>query len=183
MAIIYLDNCCYNRPFDERTNVKNYLEREAVLLIMQMVYEGKISADTHRNGFPQQKQKQMDSIRSSGHQIIGSDVLAREMKMISNPEKRKDVEALYHAVISDVIEINEAIADRARKIMRQSSIRAFDSLHLASAETKADVLLTTDIKFMKAANRIGTKLKVQNPVSFILEVSENEQNHSFTKGQ
>lgn len=28
---IYMDNCCYNRLFDDRSNIKNYLEREALL--------------------------------------------------------------------------------------------------------------------------------------------------------
>ncbi len=109
--------------------------------------------------------------------IVGSDVLDWEMSMISNPDKRHQVEALYHAMVSGKIKTNDTIAKRAQQIMGQSSIRAFDSLHLASAETRADVLPTTDIKFMKAANRMGGTIKVQNPVSFILEVNENEYNH------
>ncbi len=157
MPVIYLDNCCYNRPFDERSNIKNYLEREAVLLIMQMAYEGK-------SGVP-------------GFRIVGSDVLLKEMRMIPDIEKRRDIELLYRAVISDEIKLNDRIADRAKQIMQQSSIRAFDSLHLASAEVGADVLLTTDIKFMKAANRMGTSIRVLNPVSFILEGNENECNN------
>lgn len=44
MIKIYLDNCCYNRPFDDRTNIKNYLEREAVLIIMQMAYNGEFES-------------------------------------------------------------------------------------------------------------------------------------------
>ena len=154
MPVIYLDNCCYNRPFDERSNIKNYLEREAVLLIMQMAYEGKS--------------------RVPGFRIVGSDVLLKEMRMIPDIEKRRDIELLYRAVISDEIKLNDRIADRAKQIMQQSSIRAFDSLHLASAEVGADVLLTTDIKFMKAANRMGTSIRVLNPVSFILEGNEIE---------
>ena len=83
MPVIYLDNCCYNRPFDERSNIKNYLEREAVLLIMQMAYEGKS--------------------RVPGFRIVGSDVLLKEMRMIPDIEKRRDIELLYRAVISDEI--------------------------------------------------------------------------------
>lgn len=58
--------------------------------------------------------------------------------------------------------------------MSSSSIKAFDSLHLASTEAGADILLTTDIKFMKAANRLDIGIKIQNPVDFVLEVSNNE---------
>lgn len=151
MITVYLDNCCYNRPFDDRSNIKNYLEREAVLLVMQMAYDGNC-------------------------QIVGSDVLRKEMALIIDEEKRRNVEALYYAMAAEIVEINDLIADRAKEIMEGSSIKAFDSLHLASAETKADVLLTTDIKFIKAADKFGSKIKVQNPISFILEVNGYEYN-------
>jgi len=62
MITVYLDNCCYNRPFDDRSNIKNYLEREAILLIMQMAYDGELH-------------------------IIGSEVLRKEMSKISNYDK------------------------------------------------------------------------------------------------
>ncbi|MCM1153758.1 MAG: hypothetical protein NC314_00895 [Roseburia sp.] len=39
---VYVDNCCYNRPFDDRTNIKNYLEREAVLLVFELAYAKQI---------------------------------------------------------------------------------------------------------------------------------------------
>lgn len=63
----------------------------------------------------------------------------------------------------------------------KKKLKSFDSLHLASAEAGADVLLTTDIKFMKAANRLNTKIRVRNPVNFLLEVSENEYGNSSDK--
>lgn len=149
---IYLDNCCYNRPFDDRSNIKNYLEREAVLLVMQMAFDG-------------------------NYQITGSEVLEKEMSLISNIEKRRNVEALYYSLIGESIKMDDAIASRAKEIMQHSSIKAFDSLHLASAEANADILLTTDIKFMKAATRLETKVKVMNPISFVLEVTDYEHNN------
>lgn len=87
------------------------------------------------------------------------------------------MEALYRSMINDVIRVNASIVKRAKEIVEQSSIKAFDSLHLASAATKADILLTTDIKFIKVANKLETKIKVQNPISFILEVNEHEYNN------
>ena len=42
MLTIYLDNCCYNRSFDDRSNIKNYLKREDMLIIIQMADEGSI---------------------------------------------------------------------------------------------------------------------------------------------
>lgn len=74
---IYLDNCCYNRLFDDRSNIKNYLEREAILIIMQKAYEGE-------------------------DEIIGSDILDIEISKIANPEKRGNVEGVYRTLVSNV---------------------------------------------------------------------------------
>ena len=92
-----------------------------MLIIMQIAYEGNIK-------------------------IVGSEVLQKEMSLISNNEKRRDVESIYNELTSAVIMLNGWIIRRAEEIMAQSSIKSFDSLHLASAETEADVLslLPTD---------------------------------------
>lgn len=37
MTRIYLDTSIYNRPFDDQTQPKIYLETQAVILILQMV--------------------------------------------------------------------------------------------------------------------------------------------------
>lgn len=107
--------------------------------------------------------------------INGSEVLLKEISKITDYEKRKNVEGLYQSIISETIVINEEIVNRAKTIMEQSSIKAFDSMHLACAEQSADVLLTTDTKFLKAANR--TKIHVKDPVTFILEVVESDYNN------
>lgn len=48
--------------------------------------------------------------------------------------------------------------------------RLFDSLHLASAEMGADVLLTTDSKFLKGSQRIHPNVLIKNPIEFVMEV-------------
>ena len=35
-----MDNCCFNRIFDDRKNVKNYLERETILIIFELIRNG-----------------------------------------------------------------------------------------------------------------------------------------------
>lgn len=142
---IYFDNCCYNRLFDDRSNIMNYLEREAVLIVMQKAYENEL-------------------------EIIGSDILEIEISKIKNNEKRNDVEGIYHALVTSCVRITSEIKERAIQIREVSSIKNFDSLHLASAEAGADVLLTTDIKFLKGCHRIDAKIEVKNPVEFVMEV-------------
>ena len=51
-----------------------------------------------------------------------------------------------------------------------------DSLHIASAEAgKADVVLTTDDKLIKACRGMVLKVRVMNPVSYLAEVIENDE--------
>jgi len=37
---IYLDNCCFNRPFDDQTQMKIKLESEAKLYIQDAIHNG-----------------------------------------------------------------------------------------------------------------------------------------------
>lgn len=112
-------------------------------------------------------------------ELVGSDILEIEMLKIRNDEKRSNVQGVYHALISDLIPVTSGLTQRAVQIRSMSNIRNFDSLHLASAELGADVLLTTDMKFLKGSQRIGLKIAVKNPVEFVMEVfgqdeSDNE---------
>lgn len=155
---IYFDNCCYNRLFDDRSNIKNYLEREAVLIVMQKAFENEL-------------------------EIIGSDVLEIEISKIRNDAKRNDVEGIYHALISNCVKANSAAKERAVQIGEISNIRNFDCLHLASAEIGADVLLTTDTKFLKSCRRMDLKVEVKNPVEFVMEVfGYDESDDENSKG-
>lgn len=146
---IYMDNCCYNRLFDDRSNIKNYLEREAVLLVLELIYEGQV-------------------------EIIGSDVLAKEMLAIKDVMKRKRIYAIYQNCVLESVFADKEIVQRAKDISKFAGTTSFDSLHLAIAEKNAEVFLTTDIKLVKASKRIDLSVKVMNPIEFIMEVTENE---------
>lgn len=52
---IYMDNCCYNRPYDEQSQMRIHLETEAKLHIQDMVKNGEVElvvsyALTYENG-------------------------------------------------------------------------------------------------------------------------------------
>ena len=40
---IYLDNCCFNRPFDDQRQIRIHLESEAKLFIQNLVLQNKIT--------------------------------------------------------------------------------------------------------------------------------------------
>ena len=142
---IYLDNCCYNRPFDDQTQERIHLESEAILAILQQGQSGK-------------------------YKIVGSDVLELEMERMHDIVKKQHVKDLYK--VSDIrIFYTKEIKERSEEIMNQSKIKTFDSLHIAMAEAaKADVMLTTDDKLERMAQKLELKVKVMNPLKFAWEV-------------
>ena len=145
MMKIYLDNCCYNRPFDDQTQERIHLESEAILTILK---RGEIGV----------------------YQIIGSDILRLEIERMSDGVKKQRVKELYQ-VASMSISYSEEIKDRAAEIVSTSKIRNFESLHIASAEVAGvDVLITTDDKLEKMAAKLNLKIKVMNPLKFAWEV-------------
>ena len=43
---IYLDNCCYNRPYDDQSQIRIHLETEAKLYIQELIKSGKLELVT-----------------------------------------------------------------------------------------------------------------------------------------
>lgn len=143
--IVYLDNCCYNRPFDDQTQERVHLESEAILTILKM--------------------GQMKRIV-----IAGSEILELEITRMPDENKKRKVLDLYKAADIHILYTSK-IRERSEAIMSVSKIRTFDSLHIAAAEeANADVLLTTDDKLEKMAEKLDLKTRVVNPLRFAWEV-------------
>lgn len=142
---IYLDNCSYNRILDDRSNSKIYYERNSIMIILELAEKSAIK-------------------------IIGSEMLIKEIDDTKDAYKKSVLEMLY-SLCSEEIIVDKTILNRAEIIRHSSNIKYKDSIHLACAEAaNADVLLTTDIKFMNNSNRIKTYTKVMNPNQYLLEV-------------
>ena len=145
---IYLDNCCFNRPFDDLSDDKVRLECEAVLTII-------------------------DRCESGLWDVFSGDVLDDEIDRMANAIKKQKVLKLYSSASAN-IEINDKIVSRAKEFQSEN-IKPFDAFHLASAEyAGADVLLTTDKKFVNRALQSNAKVKVKNPVVWLTEVLLDE---------
>ncbi len=143
--IIYLDNCCYNRPFDDQTQERIHLESEAILTVLKM--------------------GQMKRVI-----IAGSEILTLEINHMMDDNKKRKVMDLYKVADMHIF-YTDKIRQRSADIMSVSKIRTFDSLHIAAAEeANADVLLTTDDKFEKMAEKLDLKTRVVNPLKFVWEV-------------
>ena len=140
---IYLDICCFNRPFDDQSQLRIKLESEAKLAIQE-------------------------DIRSGKHALIWSYMLDYENQKCPLPERRDQI-SKWRAYAMEDIEEDEALINSA-KLIGQTSIKKMDSLHIASAiKGNADYFLTTDDVILKRASLIAT-IKITDPIGFIKEV-------------
>ena len=134
---IYLDNCCYNRPFDDQSQQRINDETESIFKVIS----------------------QKENI------IIGSDILILEMTQIKDVDLQLDVMAMYSQTVKEEISTNEEIEKTADNIMIESNIHRMDALHLASAIVgKAEIFLTVDDKLIKACSKLNLNMRVINPV-------------------
>ena len=137
---IYLDNCTFNRPFDDQSSMRVKLEAEAKLFIQERIMLGKL-------------------------QLIWSYIL--EYENIQNPFiERRNAIIEWKKIATRKISESENIIPRAMEYMRLG-VKAKDALHIACAiEGKAEYLLTTDDMLLNKL--VGFKeLVVINPVNFI----------------
>lgn len=148
--VIYLDVCCWNRPFDDQSQNRVRLEAEAVLSILEMVGEGKLD-------------------------VAGSSVVDDELSQMPDDERREKVELLL-TLASSHIPLTAAIERRAVELQKWN-IAPLDALHLASAESAhVDCFLTTDDALLRKALRekCGLKVKIENPARWLIEQSAHE---------
>ena len=147
--LVYMDNCCFNRPYDDLSQDKARLESEAVLTII-------------------------DHCEREIWDLCSSDVLYDEIDRMDDPVKKEKVLTLYNYATVD-IELNDIIVSRADELMQSANIKPFDALHVASAEAgQADIFLTTDKRLLNASKRVQTSVRVTNPAIWIMEVLYND---------
>lgn len=145
MIKLYLDNCCYSRPFDDLTQEKNNLEAQAIKVII-------------------------DKYSKNEFEIYTSEVLTLEINNIKDQIKRAKVLEVYNKLNLTNIPFSDKIIKRANEI-KQYNIKNMDSLHIAYAEIfNIDYFITTDRLLINASNRADLKVKVINPINFIMEV-------------
>lgn len=141
---IYMDTCCLNRPFDDQSNPRIRLESEAIKTIITFVEKNVWS-------------------------LVGSFVLDFEIKNISDDKKYRSIKKI-NTLSSYYVKATPQIQARARKF-EKIILQAFDATHLASAEGNADILLTTDDRFIKRSKNIkDLEISVENPLKWLEEV-------------
>lgn len=139
---IYLDNCCFNRPFDDQKQLRIRLETEAKLHVQQKISQKKI-------------------------ELVWSYILDFENEV--NPfELRKIAIRRWKAHATIDISETKQVIETAKRFYRMG-FKSKDSLHLACAiATDCKYFLTTDDQLIKKGAGLD-EIEVTDPIDLVRE--------------
>ena len=141
---VYLDNCCYNRPYDDQTQLRISLETQAKLYVQTQIKNNTIELATSyillyensENPYEMRKKSILEFVQSNSRVHIDYD--------------RSDEVAL-----------------KAQEIMA-TGVKTKDAYHVACAIlSSCDYFLTTDKRLLKYQT---SEITMMNPIDFIEEL-------------
>jgi predicted nucleic acid-binding protein len=143
---IYLDNCCYNRPYDDQRQLRVFLETQAKLHIQSLVVQKKL-------------------------ELVCSFVLRYENNENPDPSTKNSIDQFFlNASMYIGSENMEEISSTADNLMKQG-IKMKDAAHLACAmKAGCDYFITTDDKLIKKYN--GNIIKIITPLEFLNDLED-----------
>jgi len=140
---VYLDNCCFNRPFDDQSSLTIRLETEAKLYIQEKI--------------------------AAGHLSLGwSYVLDFENKANPFLERRVEIQRWNELADSFADETDEILSKMDE--LTSIGLKPIDALHIACAVAlECDYFLTVDKGILKKTAGIS-QIKIANPMNLISEL-------------
>jgi predicted nucleic acid-binding protein len=146
---VYLDNCAYNRPFDDQRQMRIFLEAQAKLYIQRLITNNKLV-------------------------LACSYISLYENK--DNPHEERYFSIanfLDNASLFVDYDKAEKVESKAALIM-ESHIKNKDAIHIACAiEAGCDYFITTDDSLIKKYT--GNEILICNPVDFIKILEEQDE--------
>ena len=138
---IYLDNCCYNRPFDNQKDRAIREETRAKMFLQAL-------------------------IRYNSIDLVYSSISLHEVFDSPFEENRASVlEFIEHNARYYVSQENNAAAISLTKEIMQKGIKLKDASHVACAVlAKCDYLITTDKRLLKYTDE---RISIVNPIDFV----------------
>ena len=139
----YLDNCCFNRPFDDQSQLRIKLESEAKLKIQTDIQAGNLD-------------------------LVWSYILEAENEANPFEERKRAIREWKNYAVMNFDE-EKAILDKAN-MLNQIGLRSKDALHISCAiSAGCQYFLTTDDKILNKDVLIE-ELTIIDPIGFIREV-------------
>jgi hypothetical protein len=144
---LYLDNCCFNRPFDDQSQLLVRLETEAKLFIQE-------------------------GIKNGTFELVWSCILDDENDANPFPIQKRRIKSWQALAVHD-IDITDDVMRWAKHFVGKGN-KSMDALHLACAKVACiDAFITTDRDILK--KRL-TDIQVLNPLDFVQKIKEKD-NH------
>ena len=141
---VYLDNCCFNRTFDDQSQIRIRLEAEAKLFVQDMIRGGKL-------------------------QLVWSYILDYENCVNPFEERRRAIEAWKPQAVIDIAETPELL--RRAAVLSRAGIKPKDALHISCAiDAACEYFLTTDDLLIRKGPEVS-EIKIVDPPTFVREVS------------
>ncbi|MCK7579986.1 MAG: PIN domain protein [Chromatiales bacterium] len=147
MKLIYLDMCCFNRPYDDQSQARIRLETEAKLLIQEHIHCRPVQA-----GLVGRTRLRMQVGSLPG--TSASDLPAEEIGGLLCRDPAPDI-------------IAAATQFEAHGLAR------FDALHVASAlAAQVDIFVSTDDRLLKKCRKAVGRINAERPAE-ALAILEN----------
>jgi predicted nucleic acid-binding protein len=143
MAIrVYLDTSVYNRPFDDQTQPRIWLETLAFSIILQLIESGEV-------------------------ELVSSSVVEYENSRHPHLLQKQWVRRVCELAIHDQ-NVNDGIRERATEL-EGSGIKPLDALHLACAEVaRVDYFVSCDDRLLRRYRSLAHALvQVTVPTEFV----------------
>lgn len=141
---VYLDNCCFNRPYDDQSYMSISLEAQAKLHIQDLIRNGQLEMATSYMLVYENGQNPYEMRRTTITEFIENNttVYVSDAKM-------------------------EEVSKQAHEIM-EIGVKYKDACHVVCAVLAGcEYFLTTDRRLLKYRT---DKLKMMNPLDFIREL-------------
>lgn len=137
---VYLDNCCYNRPYDDQSQIKISLETQAKLYVQHLIVEKKLD-------------------------LVYSYISRYENSQNPFEIRRSAIKDFFKnaTIYVDETYSNQVII-KAKNII-DTGVKTKDALHVACAIIGgAEYFLSTDIRLLKYNTN---EIKLVNPIEFV----------------
>lgn len=142
-----MDNCCYNRPYDDQSQIRIHLETEAKLYIQDMIKEGQVK-------------------------LVTSYMLEYENSKNKFSHKREAIATFMEENESYYIGIEHSKeANLIANLIKNTGVKSADALHVAcSIIAKSDYFITTDDRLLRYQS---DKIQIVTPGEFIRRMEED----------
>lgn len=143
---VYLDMCCYNRPYDDQSQIKVSLETQAKLYIQDLIQKEQLELvssymlryECGQNPYEMRRKAIMQFVDMYTAAYVG-------------PERRSEIESMASEIMS-------------------TGVKFKDACHVASAiYAKCGCFISTDKRLLKYKT---DRIKLVTPIEFVTETED-----------